>query len=239
MMPDIAVGRTILTIVTHFGIPSAYDASRSSSGTRRSISSVDRMTTGKHEQDERQGDSERALLEPEPGDPESEDEQRRHDGRDAGEDVHHERGDSSQPPAAVLDEVDGDQDAEGDGDQRGDERLDEGAVERVIDTATHLLRQDPLLGTAPPGRRGQRLEALGDDVEEDPGERKQREQEGRRHHGCGDDVLRPSTPADLVERAGGRPGVEGGHPFTFPPATARAEALTMNVSTNSTNPAAM
>src|SRR5687768_16153912 len=45
-MPDSAVGSTIFTIVFHFGTPSAYEASRSSSGTRRNISSVERTTTG-------------------------------------------------------------------------------------------------------------------------------------------------------------------------------------------------
>ncbi len=46
VMPAIEVGRTIFTTVRHFGTPSAYDASRSSLGTSRSISSVDRTTTG-------------------------------------------------------------------------------------------------------------------------------------------------------------------------------------------------
>ena len=45
-MPDRAVGRTILTIVFHFGIPRAYDASRRSCGTIFNISSVARTTSG-------------------------------------------------------------------------------------------------------------------------------------------------------------------------------------------------
>ncbi len=45
-MPPKAVGMTTLTIVFHFGTPSAYDASRNESGTSLSISSVDRSTTG-------------------------------------------------------------------------------------------------------------------------------------------------------------------------------------------------
>ena len=40
------VGSTTFTIVSHFGTPRAYEASRSSFGTRRSISSVERMTMG-------------------------------------------------------------------------------------------------------------------------------------------------------------------------------------------------
>ena len=35
-----------MTIVRHFGTPRAYDASRRSSGTRLSISSVERTTIG-------------------------------------------------------------------------------------------------------------------------------------------------------------------------------------------------
>ena len=46
MMPESAVGMTTLRIVRHFGMPRAYDASRRSRGTMRSISSVDRTTTG-------------------------------------------------------------------------------------------------------------------------------------------------------------------------------------------------
>ena len=45
-MPPNAVGMTTFAIVFHFGTPSAYDASRSESGTSLSISSVDRSTTG-------------------------------------------------------------------------------------------------------------------------------------------------------------------------------------------------
>jgi len=46
VMPAMEVGRTTRTIVSHFGTPSAYEASRSSLGTRRSISSEERTTTG-------------------------------------------------------------------------------------------------------------------------------------------------------------------------------------------------
>ena len=46
MMPPIEVGTTTLMIVRHFGTPRAYDASRRSSGTSRSISSVERTTIG-------------------------------------------------------------------------------------------------------------------------------------------------------------------------------------------------
>src|SRR3954467_13094399 len=45
-MPAIAVGRTTLTTVFHFGTPSAYAASRRWLGTMRSISSVDLTTIG-------------------------------------------------------------------------------------------------------------------------------------------------------------------------------------------------
>ena len=45
-MPAIAVGSTTLMIVRHLGTPRAYDASRSSSGTSLSISSVERTTIG-------------------------------------------------------------------------------------------------------------------------------------------------------------------------------------------------
>ena len=45
-MPPSAVGSTTLAIVRHFGTPRAYDASRRSSGTSRSISSVERTTIG-------------------------------------------------------------------------------------------------------------------------------------------------------------------------------------------------
>ena len=45
-MPATAVGSTTLTIVCHFGTPRAYDASRRSSGTSRSISSDERTTIG-------------------------------------------------------------------------------------------------------------------------------------------------------------------------------------------------
>ena len=46
VMPAIDVRSTTLTITRHFGVPSAYAASRSSLGTILSISSVDRTTTG-------------------------------------------------------------------------------------------------------------------------------------------------------------------------------------------------
>ncbi|KZX20846.1 hypothetical protein ACH61_02050 [Rathayibacter tanaceti] len=46
VMPAMEVGRTILTTVSHFGTPSAYEASRSSFGTSFSISSEERTTTG-------------------------------------------------------------------------------------------------------------------------------------------------------------------------------------------------
>ena len=46
VMPAMEVGRTTFAMVRHFGTPSAYDASRSSFGTSRSISSVERTTTG-------------------------------------------------------------------------------------------------------------------------------------------------------------------------------------------------
>jgi hypothetical protein len=46
MMPEIAVGITTLVTVFHFGTPSASDASRSSFGMSRSISSLERTTTG-------------------------------------------------------------------------------------------------------------------------------------------------------------------------------------------------
>src|SRR5699024_564108 len=46
IMPDSAVGMTMLTMVFHLGTPSAYEASRSSSGTSLSISSVDRTMSG-------------------------------------------------------------------------------------------------------------------------------------------------------------------------------------------------
>ena len=46
VMPAIDVRSTTLTITRHFGVPSAYAASRSSLGTILSISSVERTTTG-------------------------------------------------------------------------------------------------------------------------------------------------------------------------------------------------
>jgi hypothetical protein len=45
-MPEIAAGSTTVRMVRHFRAPSARLAWRSSSGTRRSISSLDRITTG-------------------------------------------------------------------------------------------------------------------------------------------------------------------------------------------------
>ena len=45
-MPLAAVRSTILMIVVERGTPSAKDASRRSAGTRRSISSVERITIG-------------------------------------------------------------------------------------------------------------------------------------------------------------------------------------------------
>src|SRR6056300_1081363 len=45
-MPARAVGMTTFTMVSHFGTPSAYEASRSSFGTILSISSVALTTTG-------------------------------------------------------------------------------------------------------------------------------------------------------------------------------------------------
>ena len=45
-MPAIDVRSTTLTTVSHLGTPRAYEASRSSFGTSRSISSTERMTTG-------------------------------------------------------------------------------------------------------------------------------------------------------------------------------------------------
>ncbi len=46
VMPAMDVGSTTFTMVSHFGTPRANDASRSSFGTSRSISSLDRTTTG-------------------------------------------------------------------------------------------------------------------------------------------------------------------------------------------------
>ena len=46
VIPARDVGSTTLRIVRHFGTPRAYEASRSSFGTSRSISSVERTTTG-------------------------------------------------------------------------------------------------------------------------------------------------------------------------------------------------
>ncbi len=46
MIPASAVGSTTLTIVRHWGTPSAYAASRSSFGTSFSISSVERTRIG-------------------------------------------------------------------------------------------------------------------------------------------------------------------------------------------------
>src|SRR5439155_7494651 len=46
MMPGAAVGSTILRMVFHFGMPSAYAPSRSAVGTSRNISSADRTTVG-------------------------------------------------------------------------------------------------------------------------------------------------------------------------------------------------
>ena len=46
MMPEIAAGRTTVSVVRHLRAPRARLAWRSSSGTSRSISSLVRMTTG-------------------------------------------------------------------------------------------------------------------------------------------------------------------------------------------------
>ena len=63
-MPVAAVGSTTLRIVRHFGMPSAYDASRSSSGTRRSISSVARTISGIISMTRASDTSQPALLPP-------------------------------------------------------------------------------------------------------------------------------------------------------------------------------
>ena len=97
MMPGIAVGSTILRIVSHFGIPSAYDASRSSPGTS-SISSVERTTTGASG-----SISAMEAAKPERSSPSvrtnsSVDEESDDDGRDAGHDVDEEAGDAGGRP---------------------------------------------------------------------------------------------------------------------------------------------
>ena len=46
VMPASAAGSTTETVVFHVRVPSAADASRRASGTRRSISSVERTTIG-------------------------------------------------------------------------------------------------------------------------------------------------------------------------------------------------
>ncbi len=81
------------TMVFHLGTPSAYDASRRSCGTMRSISSVLRTTTGTISSTSARDTAKRRLGESERGDPQRVDEQRRDDRRHTAEDVDHEGGD--------------------------------------------------------------------------------------------------------------------------------------------------
>ena len=122
--PATRSGRTMRAIVFHFGMPSAYDASRSSSGTSFSISSVLRTTTGSISSTSASDTAKRDSLEAERRDPQRVDEQRGDDRRHTGEDVDHEGGDLAEPAAAVLDQVDGDQDA----DRHGDDRADQACI---------------------------------------------------------------------------------------------------------------
>ena len=63
----------------------------------------------------------------------------------AGEDVDHEGGDTPDRAAAVLDEVDRDEDADRDGHDGRDRRLDQGAVKSVVDSPADLLGRIPWL----------------------------------------------------------------------------------------------
>ena len=148
-MPAIEVRSTTLTIVRHFGVPSAYAASRSSLGTILSISSVERTTTGIISTD-----SATAPMKPSRTDGPSEQreqrerEEARDDRRDAGHDVDEERDRPRQPAAAVLHQVDGGEQADRDRDHRGQRRDDQRAHDGVVapaalaDDAAHGLGEE-------------------------------------------------------------------------------------------------
>ena len=61
-MPLMAVGTTTLNIVFQRAIPRASDASRKSPGTRRTISSVERVMDRQHEDRERYGAEDAGAL---------------------------------------------------------------------------------------------------------------------------------------------------------------------------------
>ena len=100
VMPAMDVGSTTFTIVSHFGTPSAYDASRSSFGTSRSISSVDAHDDRDHQHRQRdRAHDAHADAGAEEDREQGVGEQTRDDRRDAGHDVD-EEGDAAREARA-------------------------------------------------------------------------------------------------------------------------------------------
>ena len=137
MIPAMAVGRTTLTMVRHFGTPRAYAASRSSCGTSLNISSHG----ADHDRDHQQRQRDRAAEAHPDALAEEQHEQRvgeeaRDDRGDAGHHVD-EEGDRARHrgPLAVLHEVDRGEQADRHGDDRGHQRDQQRAHDGVVDAA--------------------------------------------------------------------------------------------------------
>ena len=94
-----------------------------------------------HQQDQCQRHREGALLKPQGGDPQAEDEQRRHDRGHPGQHVDHESGHPRQPTISVFHQVDGGHQAQRHGQDSGHTGLHQRPVQRVVHAAGKFLRQ--------------------------------------------------------------------------------------------------
>src|SRR5215469_2101310 len=158
------------------------------------------------------------------------------DGRHPAEDVDHERRRTGEWPATVLDEVDAHHHRDRDGDQRAQRHLLQGAENRVPRAATRIAICACADRLGEPPVAGDRVPALADHRPQQPDQWDQRDAEGQRNEHRGELVLR--LPGGVARRQDGR--CDGAHVNSFPRLTTlRAAALTANVSTNSTRPAAM
>src|SRR6266496_1869927 len=190
-----------------------------------------------HEQYEREPDEPATARSVERRDERGVDEQRGDDGRDAAEDVDHECRRASQRPATVLDQVDTDHQRDRHRDQRAQRDLLGGADDRMQRAAARVAERPGADVGREPAAPGECVPALADHGPEQPDQRDQSDAEGQGDENRGDVVLRP---AQAVSGGGGQRGdrahaVNSLRRLT----TLRAAALTANVSTNSTRPAAM
>ena len=205
-MPAIEVRSTTLMIVRHFGVPSAYAASRSSLGTILSISSVERTTTGIMSTDSAtEPMNPMPHRRPEEQREQGEREQARDDRRDAGHDVDEERDRPGKPAPAVLHQVDRGEQADRDGHHRGQRRDDQRAHDGVV--ATAALADDAAHGLGEE-RHVEPGEAVLDHDDDHRHQRDQRQQERDRDQDRDEPVGGLAPALDAARDRVGRDGVD-------------------------------